>query len=246
MTVNTPATPLPIPRQSYTSTCQPLPSAWDAQYPFTFMSNYTLLSHHFAINTRIPFSLQVADTCYRAQLATAPLLKLNGTPVPYGLYYGPVNVSTAIPDSVTPYTELYYPERKYSPGYTLSSHRALANSPLSVWLPNSTLMQGGDTTALFCYVGGVSMFQPSSHICHLTQTMARFIRPSTSCLRLCAIRSTFFVQRADAHPLGASPVSSSGSILKLEAQSGQTSRRFFKCYWQRHRCMSRHSARMPC
>jgi hypothetical protein len=154
-------TPLPSVEQSYILECPPTASACDTSFPFTFSSNYTLLSRHFGLNTGTPFSLQVSHTCYRAQAASAPI-GISGVYAPYGLYYGPVNVSLVIPGASYPYTELYYQERKYSPGYTLSQHSALADATITTWSPNSTLVLGGDTTALFYYVGGVTMFQPST------------------------------------------------------------------------------------
>jgi hypothetical protein len=148
--------------QSFTSTCPPQASVCDPEFPFTFSSNYTLQARHFGLNLKTPFSLQVSDTCYRAQLATAPLPLPNATTVLYGLYYGPISMSLISSGSIQAFTESYFLERILTPSYTLSSHAARANDILPpVWEPNSTLVLGGDTTALFYYVGGVSMFQAS-------------------------------------------------------------------------------------
>jgi hypothetical protein len=75
----------------------------------------------------------------------------------FGLFYGPVNTSTEIID----YTESSYIERMLSPGYTLTQYTANVDE-MAIWAPNSTLLQGGDTTILFYYVGGVGMLEPST------------------------------------------------------------------------------------
>jgi hypothetical protein len=150
-----PSTSFPTIEPSYVTSC-PNVSACSPDYPFTFSTNYTLDREHFAFNTDVSFSFQVFDTCYRPIQATA--LLPNGTNpdvTAVGIYYGPLNISGQIQD----YTEMTFTQRRYAAGYTLSSYAALANDVLqeNLWLPNSTLVMGGDTTLLLYYVGAVSM-----------------------------------------------------------------------------------------
>lgn len=82
----------------------------------------------------------------------------------FGLFYGPVQAGT----QVTNYTEMAYKERRLSPGYSLTQYNANVDYP-NIWTPNSTLLQGGDTTILFYSVGGVGVTKPSTDPIFATQ-----------------------------------------------------------------------------
>jgi hypothetical protein len=148
----------------YVDTCPDVISVCSTDHPFTFSSDYILSSRHLAMNTKTPFSLRVAHKCYRLIQATKTLQEGDGY-LQFGLYYGPSKTAAGSTD----YTEPSYQERRLSPGYSLSQYTANAGFP-SAWTPNSTLLQSGDTTILFYFVGGVGMTKISSDAIFATQS----------------------------------------------------------------------------
>jgi hypothetical protein len=158
------STPLPVPSHSYVNEC-PDRAICNADLPFTFSSRYTLNPQHFGLNTKILFTLQVSDTCYRPVQAMAPLTSPSLPYTRYGLFYGPINLTNIGLTGGSEFTETVYEERKLSPGYTLTSHSARigASGPIgSSWHPNASLILGGDPTILFYYLGSSTLPKRSS------------------------------------------------------------------------------------
>ena len=150
--------PLPRPHQSYVRQC-PTGVTCHPDYPFNFSSVYTLTSKHMGLNTDLPFTVQVSDTCYRPIEAKA-IANDSFAAVLYGLYYG---ITYDTQGNEYPYTDSFYQEQQLAPGYALRSYRALTDdvSNTNFWNPNATLVMGGDTTIFFYYIGFVLQTQES-------------------------------------------------------------------------------------
>jgi len=152
--------PIPIPAlsHSYVKEC-PANATCHPAFPFTFSSNYTLHSSHFGLNIKSPFSLSVYETCYRPPQV---VVALNHTddPFEFALLYGPRRLNTlSLRAEYTNQTEVVHREDFSTGQYRLTHYSALVDVLDDPWVPNSTLILGGDTTILFYFVGGIAMMQ---------------------------------------------------------------------------------------
>ncbi|PVF91428.1 hypothetical protein CPB86DRAFT_820491, partial [Serendipita vermifera] len=118
-------------------------SACHPKRPFTFTSQYTLSSEHFGFNVRQPLSLEVLESCYR------PYDAFNITEGV--LRYGPNIVQDGTSQD---WTDIIDEAQTKAGSYLLQAGPLTQNSTLG-WQPYSNLTQGGDTTLLVYYIGGV-------------------------------------------------------------------------------------------
>ncbi|PVF91426.1 hypothetical protein CPB86DRAFT_337354, partial [Serendipita vermifera] len=111
--------------------------------PFTFTSQYKLSPEHFSLNVGHPFSLEVRESCYRPNSATNITDRL--------LRYGPYIDTDGTSQDWT------YPldiSQAKAGSYIVTSIPIMVNST-SGWQPYPNLTQGGDTTLLVYYIGGI-------------------------------------------------------------------------------------------
>jgi hypothetical protein len=210
---------------SYTSQC-PSGAQCHPSFPFNFTSNYTIGAADFGFNIDMQLSLQVVDTCYRPIDAIVPG-DSGDTPVPYGLYYGPVTgdiysspAFTVLPNA----TQSFYEEQIYAGNYELTQQAARAGDWVgNNWTPNSTLLLGGDTTILFYLVGGVLMTEQSSDPIYATGSLVSDLGPTGQLYNSSSIVSPIVcdtkykfcsTKHGDCSPLGG--VSSLRSWLEMQ------------------------------
>ncbi|PVF94017.1 hypothetical protein CPB86DRAFT_828903 [Serendipita vermifera] len=140
------------------NTCPVNASICSQKRPFTFTSHYTLTPEHFGLNVGGLFSLQVQESCYGAEPAVTAIgnatwdnrthtrrvdTKEEGLcTLDYGRFQS-MDFTLA---------QDHGQELAGSYGINVVSSAATSNSP---WTPNSNLTQGGDTTLLVYYIGGV-------------------------------------------------------------------------------------------